>query len=103
MADQERAGGGLQLGQRPEVGGAFERGRDIPSVVVRDPKPLKDGKMERGSDCRGLGHEPVARHWHHLRDQRLRCGTGVERLRGGCWIEVTEPSRLFVIARRPSY
>jgi len=44
MADQERAGGGLQLGQRPEVGGAFERGRDIPSVVVRDPKPLKDGK-----------------------------------------------------------
>ena len=49
------------MGQRPEVGGAFERGRDIPSVVVRDPKPLKDGKMERDSDCGGLGHEPVAR------------------------------------------
>jgi hypothetical protein len=39
-------GGGLRLGQRPEVGGVLERGRDIPSVVVRDPKPLKDGKMD---------------------------------------------------------
>ena len=47
------------MGQRPEVGGVLERGRDIPSVVVRDAKPLKDGKKERGSDRRGLGHEPV--------------------------------------------
>jgi 5,10-methylenetetrahydromethanopterin reductase len=41
------------------------------------------------------------RHWHHLRDQRLRCGTGAEGLRGRCCIEVTEARRLFVIARRP--
>ena len=48
MADQERTGGGLRLGQRPVVGGVLERGRDIPSVVVKDPKPLKDGKNGTG-------------------------------------------------------
>ena len=37
------------------------------------------------------------RHRHHLRDQRLRCGTGAESLRGGCWIEVTAARRFFVI------
>ena len=32
MADQERAGRGLRLGEGQEVGGVFERGRNIPSV-----------------------------------------------------------------------
>ena len=37
----------------------LERGRNRPSVVVRDPKPEKNEEMERGPDRRGLGHEPV--------------------------------------------
>ena len=32
MADQERAGRGLRLGERQEVGGVLERGRNSPSV-----------------------------------------------------------------------
>jgi hypothetical protein len=43
-----------------------------------------------------------------LAQLKARGATGdVERelraYRGGCWIEVTEARRLFVIARRPSY
>jgi hypothetical protein len=37
----------------------LERGRNSPAGEVRDPKPVKHGEMERGPDCRGLGHEPV--------------------------------------------
>ena len=59
MADQERAGRWLRLGDRQEVGGALKRGCNSPAVQSRDPKPVKDGEMQRGPDCRGLGHEPV--------------------------------------------
>ena len=48
MADQEGAGGGLRLGDRQEVGGVLERG--CHSGVVRDPKPVKHGEMDRGPD-----------------------------------------------------
>jgi hypothetical protein len=59
MADQERAGRGLRLGWRQEVGGVLERGRHRPSGEVRHPKPPKHGEMERAPDWCGLGHEPV--------------------------------------------
>jgi len=59
MADQERAGRWLRLGDRQEVGGVLERGRNSPSSVVRDPKPVEHREMERAPDCAGLGHEPV--------------------------------------------
>ena len=60
MADQERAGGGLRLGDRQEIRGLLERGRNSPAVQGRDPKPVKHKEMERGPDCRGLGHEPIS-------------------------------------------
>ena len=59
MADQERAGGGLRLSDRQKVGGTLERGRNSPTGKVRDPKPVEHEEMDRGPDCRGLGHEPV--------------------------------------------
>ena len=59
MADQERAGGRLRLGDRQEVGGVLERGRNTPAGEGRDPKPPKNGEMDRGPDCPGLGHKPV--------------------------------------------
>ena len=58
MGHQERAGGGLRLGGRQEVGGVLEPGRNSPADEVRGPKPVKDGEMQRGPDCPGLGHEP---------------------------------------------
>ena len=59
MADQERAGRGLRLGDRQEVRGVLERGRNSPSGMVRDPKSVEHGEMERRPDCPGLGREPV--------------------------------------------
>jgi hypothetical protein len=59
MAHQERAGGGLRLGERQEVGGVLERGGNRPSGKVRDPKAVEHREMERGTDCPGLGHEPI--------------------------------------------
>jgi len=60
MADQERAGRGLRLGERQEVGGVLERGCNSPSVVVIGPKSEKHREMGRAPDCRGLGHEPIS-------------------------------------------
>ena len=54
MADQVRAGRGLRLGDRQEVGGVLERGRNRPSVVVRDPKPEKHGEMEGAMQMQAL-------------------------------------------------
>ena len=59
MGNQERAGGGLRLDERQEVGGVLERNRNSPADVVRGPKQVKHGEMERGPDCPGLGHEPI--------------------------------------------
>jgi len=59
MADQERAGRVLRLGNRQEIGGVLERGRNRLSVVVRGPKPVEHGEMERGPDCPDLGHEAI--------------------------------------------
>ena len=59
MADQERAGRGLRLGDRQEVGGMLERGRNSSAAEVRDPKPVEHGEMERSPDRPGLGHEPI--------------------------------------------
>ena len=59
MAHQERAGGGLRLSDGQEVGGALKRGSNSPAVQSRDPKPVKHGEMDRCSDCRCLGHEPI--------------------------------------------
>ena len=59
MAHQERAGGGLRLSDGQEVGGALKRGCNSPAVQSRDPKPVKHGEMDRCSDCRCLGHEPI--------------------------------------------
>jgi hypothetical protein len=41
MADQERAGRGLRLGERQEVGRVLEPGRNGPGVMVIGPKPEK--------------------------------------------------------------
>ena len=49
----------------------------------------------------GLAQILASDGWLPDRDQRLRCETGAEGLRGGCWIEVAR--RSFVIARRLSY
>ena len=59
IANQERAGRGLRLGDRQEIGGMIETGRHSASGVVRDPKPEKHEEMEWGPDRRGLGHEPI--------------------------------------------
>ena len=37
----------------------LERGRNSPSCLARDPKPVKHEEMDRGPDCRGFGHEPI--------------------------------------------
>jgi len=50
MGNQERAGRGLRLGDRQEVGGVLERGRNRPSGVVRDPKAVEHEEMDRGPD-----------------------------------------------------
>ena len=81
MADQERAGRGLRLGEGQD--GVLERGRNNPSVAFRDPKSVEHGEMQRGADCPGLGHEPI-RSLQHCNDFRVgvtfaghqRCGQG---------------------------
>ena len=50
MPDQERAGRGLLLGERQEVGGVLDPGRNNPAAEVRDPKPEQHGEMERAPD-----------------------------------------------------
>jgi hypothetical protein len=50
MADQERAGRGLRVGDGQEVGGVLERGSNIPASIGRDPKPVEHEEMERGPD-----------------------------------------------------
>ena len=59
MADQERTGRGLRLGEGQEVGGVLECGCNSPAVQGRDPKPVEHEEMERGPDCPGLGHQPI--------------------------------------------
>jgi 5,10-methylenetetrahydromethanopterin reductase len=54
-------------------------------------------RHSRGVARTSLPARGPRRHWHHLRDQWLRCGAGAEGLRGGCCIEVTVARRLFVI------
>ena len=44
MADQERAGRGLRLGDRQEVGGVLERGRNSPAVELETQSPYSTEK-----------------------------------------------------------
>ena len=59
MADQERARRGLRLGDRQEIGSAFQRGCNCASVEGRDPKPVKHKEVERGTNRAGLGDEAI--------------------------------------------
>src|SRR5215831_9863499 len=50
MANQERAGRGLRLGDGQEVRGVLERGCNSPAVQGRGPKPEEHGEMDRRCD-----------------------------------------------------